>query len=384
MPLRRRRWRSGRSTSTTRTRSACRCRVSPSPYEPGLRCRPGRRAEVLSQPAASCGRRSSAAESSRPEECPSGVHCTYLDLELLIDAAGDASCQSAHCHPFVGLGWVDTTSAGRWTGQRRACVRQAPILSLRPTGRCRVGPHGPWPHSCVTGSDVRRGRRERDSGSTRRRVRPQHTVAPAPVPSYGAPDPRSSPSVPTSPGQCSVAVPTGGPTLDRRTSAPSVTKATSDGVAPNIAPVAGRAQGERCLTQHSVAPDQRRCQRANWRKIDQASGSGVARQVADCVIFCGRLGLDGGPALCRQQRERRERQISPCSAASPPRCPSFAPRFRLTDSGHRLLEIRRATHSLNRSHLVFMVPTVHLAAADLPPYPAHGGVRSVRVANHRQ
>jgi hypothetical protein len=61
-----------------------------------------------------------------------------------------------------------------------------------------------------------------------------------------------------------------------------------------------------------------------------------------------------------------------------------APRFRLTDSGHRLLEIRRATHSLNRSHLVFMVPTVHLAAADLPPYPAHDGVRSVRVANHRQ
>ena len=38
--------------------------------------------------------------------------------------------------------------------------------------------------------------------------------------------------------------------------------------------------------------------------------------------------------------------------------------FRLTDSGHRLLEIRRATHSLNRSHLAFMAPTVHLAAAD--------------------
>ena len=31
LPLRRRRWRLGRSTSTTRTRSAWRCRVSPAP-----------------------------------------------------------------------------------------------------------------------------------------------------------------------------------------------------------------------------------------------------------------------------------------------------------------------------------------------------------------
>ena len=71
-----------------------------------------------------------------------------------------------------------------------------------------------------------------------------------------------------------------------------------------------------------------------------------------------------GWTVAQQQRERLQRQFSPCSAAGPARCPSFAPRFRLTDSGHRLLEIRRATHSLNRSHLVFMVPTVHLAAAD--------------------
>ena len=39
------------------------------------------------------------------EECPSVVQsCSYVDVEVRIDAAGDASCQSGHCHPFVGLG----------------------------------------------------------------------------------------------------------------------------------------------------------------------------------------------------------------------------------------------------------------------------------------
>src|SRR3984885_5232447 len=62
-----------------------------------------------------------------------------MDVEVRIDPAGDASCQIGHCHPFVGLGWGDTAPAGRRTGQRRACVRQAPIRSLRPTDGCRVG-----------------------------------------------------------------------------------------------------------------------------------------------------------------------------------------------------------------------------------------------------
>ena len=39
------------------------------------------------------------------------------------------------------LVWVGVTphQAGRRTRQRRACVRQAPMRSLRPTGGCRVG-----------------------------------------------------------------------------------------------------------------------------------------------------------------------------------------------------------------------------------------------------
>ena len=57
------------------------------------------------------------------EESPSLVQSrSYMDVEVRIDAADDASCQSGHCHPFVGLGWGDTAPAGRRTGQRRACV----------------------------------------------------------------------------------------------------------------------------------------------------------------------------------------------------------------------------------------------------------------------
>ena len=74
------------------------------------------------------------------EESPSFVQSrSYMDVEVRIDAAGDAPCQSGHCHPFVGLGWGDTAPAGRRTRQRRACFRQAPMRSLRPTGGCRVG-----------------------------------------------------------------------------------------------------------------------------------------------------------------------------------------------------------------------------------------------------
>ena len=64
---------------------------------------------------------------------------SYVDVEVCIDPAGDASWQIGHCHPFVGLGWGDTAPAGRRTRQRRACVRQAPMRSLRPTDGCRVG-----------------------------------------------------------------------------------------------------------------------------------------------------------------------------------------------------------------------------------------------------
>jgi hypothetical protein len=36
--------------------------------------------------------------------------CSYVDVEVRIDAAGDASWQIGHCHPFVGfgLGWHRT------------------------------------------------------------------------------------------------------------------------------------------------------------------------------------------------------------------------------------------------------------------------------------
>ena len=36
----------------------------------------------------------------------------YMDVEVRIYPAGDASCQSGHCHPFVGLGWGDTAPSG--------------------------------------------------------------------------------------------------------------------------------------------------------------------------------------------------------------------------------------------------------------------------------
>jgi hypothetical protein len=47
------------------------------------------------------------------EEGPSFVQSrSYMDVEVRIDAAGDAPWQSGHCHPFVGLGWGDTAPSG--------------------------------------------------------------------------------------------------------------------------------------------------------------------------------------------------------------------------------------------------------------------------------
>ena len=37
---------------------------------------------------------------------------SYMDVEVRVDPAGDAPCQSGHCHPFVGLGWGDTAPSG--------------------------------------------------------------------------------------------------------------------------------------------------------------------------------------------------------------------------------------------------------------------------------
>jgi hypothetical protein len=65
--------------------------------------------------------------------------CSYMHVEVRIDAADDASWQSGHCHPFVGLGWGDTAPSGTTDRTARGLYRQAPIRSLRPTGRCRVG-----------------------------------------------------------------------------------------------------------------------------------------------------------------------------------------------------------------------------------------------------
>jgi hypothetical protein len=40
-----------------------------------------------------------------PEEGTSLVQsCSYMDVEVRIDASGDASWQIGHCHPFVGFG----------------------------------------------------------------------------------------------------------------------------------------------------------------------------------------------------------------------------------------------------------------------------------------
>jgi hypothetical protein len=62
-----------------------------------------------------------------------------VDVEVRIDAAGDASWQSGYCHPFVGLGWGDTAPSGTTDRTATGLYRQAPMRSLRPTGGCRVG-----------------------------------------------------------------------------------------------------------------------------------------------------------------------------------------------------------------------------------------------------
>ena len=96
-----------------------------------------------------------------------------------------------------------------------------------------------------------------------------------------------------------------------------------------------------------------------------AAGLGVARQEEDCAVSVG------GWTVARLYVDKtwaRIRQASPGMAVSPSRCPSGPRRSRLRGSGHRPLEIRRATHSLNRSQLVLIASAVYLAATDLPLY----------------
>ena len=141
LPLRRRRWRLGRSTSTTLTRSAWRWRVSPAPVGP----RPFDadqldRAEVAQPSEQQLGAALGGGEALDAEEGSSVVQRrSYMHVALCIDAAGDAPCQSGHCHPFVELGWGDTAPSGTTDKTATGLYRQAPMRSLRPTGGCRVG-----------------------------------------------------------------------------------------------------------------------------------------------------------------------------------------------------------------------------------------------------
>ena len=126
LPLSRRRWRLGRSTST-RIRSAWRCRVSPRPHQTGpFDADEVDRAEVAQPPQQFLVALLGGGEALDAEENPSFVQSrSYMDIEVRIDAAGDAPCQSGHCHPFVGLGWGDTAPSG--TTDRTA------------TGLCQAG-----------------------------------------------------------------------------------------------------------------------------------------------------------------------------------------------------------------------------------------------------
>ncbi len=75
------------------------------------------------------------------EEGPSVVQSrSYMDVEVRIDPAGDCFVPnwSLSSLRWFGLG-MTPHRAERRTRQRWACLRQAPMRSLRPTGRCRVG-----------------------------------------------------------------------------------------------------------------------------------------------------------------------------------------------------------------------------------------------------
>jgi hypothetical protein len=59
--------------------------------------------------------------------------CDHVDVEVRIDAAGHASCQSGHRHPFLGrLGWHRT----RWTTDKTAMGRlRASSYEVTPSNR---------------------------------------------------------------------------------------------------------------------------------------------------------------------------------------------------------------------------------------------------------
>ncbi len=98
------------------------------------------RAEVAQPPQQLLVAALSRGEALDAEESPSLVQSrSYMDVEVRIDPAGDASWQSGHCHPFFGLVWGDTAPSGTTDKTATGLYRQAPLRSLRPTGGCRVG-----------------------------------------------------------------------------------------------------------------------------------------------------------------------------------------------------------------------------------------------------
>jgi len=98
------------------------------------------RAEIAQPPQQQLVAALGGCEALDAEEGPSVVQSrSYVHVEVCIDPADDAPCQIGHCHPFVGLGWGDTAPSGTTDKTARGLYRQAPMRSLRPTGRCRVG-----------------------------------------------------------------------------------------------------------------------------------------------------------------------------------------------------------------------------------------------------
>jgi hypothetical protein len=59
---------------------------------------------------------------------------SYMDVEVRIDPAGDAPCQSGHCHPFVGLGWGDTAPSGT-TDRTATGLCEASSYEVTPSDR---------------------------------------------------------------------------------------------------------------------------------------------------------------------------------------------------------------------------------------------------------
>ena len=58
----------------------------------------------------------------------------YMDVEVRIYPAGDASCHSGHCHPFVGLGWGDTAPSGT-TDKTATGLYEAGSYEVTPSNR---------------------------------------------------------------------------------------------------------------------------------------------------------------------------------------------------------------------------------------------------------